>query len=71
MPANSKIVTLTRPHESLSPELREFLDAVVVPALVRKYLPELEEVKTLASANRPAAYSLPSTFSAKRQGRNH
>ncbi len=60
-------VTLGRLHESLSPELREFLDAVVVPALIRKYLPELEEEKALASANHPAAYSLPSRLSAKRR----
>jgi hypothetical protein len=70
-----KIVTLRRPQESLSAELREFLDAVIVPALLRKYLSEVEEVKlaekALAPASRPAAYSLPSTLSAKRQGRNH
>ena len=75
MATNPRIVTLGRPQESLSPELREFLDAVVVPALLKKYVAELEEVKpaekTLAPAERPAAYSLPSTLSAKRQGRNH
>lgn len=52
-----KLVTLRRPQDRLSPELREFLDAVIVPALVRKYLPELEEEKSLAPANEPAAYS--------------
>jgi hypothetical protein len=31
---------MPRPGESLRPELREFLDAVVVPALLEKYLAE-------------------------------
>jgi hypothetical protein len=70
-----KLVTIRRAHESLSAELREFLDAVVVPALLKKYVAELEEVKPaekmLAPTNRPTAYSLPSTLSAKRQGRIH
>ena len=34
-----------RPLEGLRPELREFLDLVVVPALMHKYLSEVEEVK--------------------------
>jgi hypothetical protein len=59
-----KLVMLRRPQESLSPELREFLDAVVVPALLKKYVAELEEVKPaekmLAPVSRPAAYSLAS-----------
>jgi hypothetical protein len=55
--AAPKLVTLRRPQDRLSPELREFLDAVIVPALVRKYLPELEEEKSLAPANEPTAYS--------------
>jgi hypothetical protein len=71
MASATKLVTLRRPQERLSPELRDFLDAVVVPALVRKYLPELEEMKptekALAPANHPVAYSLPSTLSAKRR----
>jgi hypothetical protein len=51
---------IRRPEESLRPELREFLDLVVVPALVRKYLSEAEEVKPekmLAPASGLAAYS--------------
>ena len=40
MPTTAKIVTLPGPGESLRPELREFLDLVVVPALLRKYLAE-------------------------------
>jgi hypothetical protein len=71
MATTTKLVMLRRPHESLSDELREFLDAVIVPALLRKYLSEAEEMKpaekTLAPARRPAAYSLPSTLSAKRR----
>jgi hypothetical protein len=31
---------MPRPRESLRPELRDFLDAVVVPALLKKYLAE-------------------------------
>ena len=71
MATTPKLVTIRRPQESLSAEMREFLDAVVVPALLKKYVAELEEVKPaekmLAPANRPAAYSLPSTLSAKRR----
>lgn len=33
-------MTLPGPGESLRPELREFLDAVIVPALLKKYLAE-------------------------------
>ena len=35
-----KIVSMPQPGEKLRPELREFLDAVVVPALLKKYLAE-------------------------------
>jgi hypothetical protein len=40
MATNTKIVPLPGPGQSLRPELREFLDAVVVPALLIKYLAE-------------------------------
>jgi hypothetical protein len=64
MATTPKLVTIRRPQESLPAEMREFLDAVVVPALLKKYVAELEEEKPtekmLAPANRPAAYSLAS-----------
>ena len=75
MDTAAKLVTIRRPHDSLSPELREFLDTVIVPALLKKYVAELEEAKPtekmLAPANRPAAYSLASRSPRMRQGRNH
>jgi hypothetical protein len=58
----------------LRAELREFLDAVVVPALVKKYLAELEEVKpsekTACACELPSGILAPVTLSVKRQGRN-
>lgn len=54
-----KIVTLHRSDEALSAELRSFLDRVVVPALVRKYIEEVTPAeKPLAPASEAAAYSL-------------
>lgn len=40
MASVSKLVTLRRPEESLRPEFREFLDAVIVPALIRRWISE-------------------------------
>lgn len=40
MTTTHKIVSMPQPGEKLRPELREFLDAVVVPALVKKWLAE-------------------------------
>ncbi|MGA7624085.1 MAG: hypothetical protein WB630_11985 [Candidatus Acidiferrales bacterium] len=55
----SKIATLHAPEEGLSAELRSFLDRVVVPALVRKYIEEVTPAeKPLAPASGAAAYSL-------------
>jgi hypothetical protein len=38
MATNAKIMTLPRPGQNLRPELRDFLDAVIVPALLKKWL---------------------------------
>lgn len=43
MATTAKIVTMTQPAQVLSPELRDFLDAVFVPALVKKYFSETEK----------------------------
>jgi hypothetical protein len=40
MASVNKLVALRRPEENLSAELREFLDAVIIPALLEKYLAE-------------------------------
>jgi hypothetical protein len=40
MRSETKIVTLRRPEEGLSTDLRDFLDSVIVPALLEKYLAE-------------------------------
>jgi hypothetical protein len=42
MASSSKIVPLRKPGEGLRPELREFLDAVIVSALLRKFISESE-----------------------------
>jgi hypothetical protein len=62
MPTNAKIVTLPGPGEALRPELREFLDAVVVPALLHKFVSEIEggesnPKKSLAPTSCQPAYS--------------
>jgi len=58
MASAPKIVTLRRPEENLSAELREFLDAVIVPALLQKYLAEsVDENNELATESPDVAYS--------------
>jgi hypothetical protein len=62
MPISAKIVTMPGPGETLRPELREFLDAVVVPALLRKFVSEIEGAesnpeKSLAPTSCQPAYS--------------
>jgi hypothetical protein len=63
MPTNAKIVTLPRPGENLPPELRDFLDKVIVPALTKKWLaenqPEPRATIFLEAAARPATYFEP------------
>jgi hypothetical protein len=41
----SAVKVLKMPAAELAPELREFLDRVVVPALVKKYFAEQGELK--------------------------
>ena len=41
----------------LSPELKSWIDCVVVPALVREYLNELESKKLACSEGEPVAES--------------
>jgi len=64
MATNPKIVPLHKPGESLRPELREFLDAVIVPALLRKFVLEVEggesnTNKSLAPLDGNLSYSRP------------
>ncbi len=40
-------------HNSLTPELKDWLDRVIVPALVREYVARLEPEKSLASSAAP------------------
>lgn len=68
-----KVVTMARPEQALSPELRDFLDAIVVPILVTKYVAENGDSespakKTLALSRRKRPYSAqPASRSAARR----
>ncbi|HVA18054.1 MAG TPA: hypothetical protein VMV59_10135 [Candidatus Dormibacteraeota bacterium] len=69
----TKIVPMPRREESLSPELRDFLDVVIVPALLRKYEAEAEggaDEKSLASVSRTHAYSRRSVIRRAAGGKN-
>lgn len=44
-------------HNSLTPELKGWLDRVIVPALVRQYLARLEPEKSLATDAEPVVES--------------
>lgn len=48
MAANAKVAPLRKPGEGLRPELREFLDAAIIPALIKKYLAEQEGAESPA-----------------------
>jgi len=56
-----------RPGAQLDPALKEFLDAVVIPALVKKYLSEHEDENRLALVSRGMAQSV-ATDSASAEG---
>ncbi len=43
----------------LSPEVKSWIDAVVVPALVREYLSSIESKKLTCSEGEPVAECLP------------
>jgi len=71
----TKIVLMPRREESLSPELRDFLDVVIVPALLRKYQAEVEgrepaREKKLASVIRTRTYSRRSVIRRAAGGNN-
>lgn len=60
-----KLVTM-RPRpiakkSPLTPELREFIDRAIVPALVKQYLSELDGENKLAESNARVSQSLSST----------
>jgi hypothetical protein len=60
MASSPKLVPMrARPAKAspLTPELREFIDRAIVPALVKKYLAEME----LAKTEHDAAHSVRST----------
>jgi hypothetical protein len=66
-----KLVTLrARPAKQspLTPELREFIDRAIVPALVKQYLAELDDENELAKPNARVSQSLSST-AARLRGR--
>ena len=55
----------TAPKSSLSPELKGWLDNVVVPALVREYLAGREREKSACSKPEPVKDSAPIQVSAE------
>ena len=56
-----------RPGAQLDPALKEFLDAVVIPALVKEYLSEHGSENRLALAPQAVTQSV-ATFSASAEG---
>ena len=53
-----KLVSVDRRWQSpLTPELKEFIDRAIVPALVEKYIAEMESEKKLAVKSPHAAHS--------------
>lgn len=69
MATNSKIVSMPGPGASLRPELREFLDAVVVPALLKKYLAEINSESASAISVEAVESAAPYSDSVARRGR--
>ena len=60
---------MTRTGNRLSPELKGWLDNVVVPALVREYLNELESKKLACSKEEVVAECLPTRTAIAEEGR--
>ena len=48
-------MTMTRTGNGLSPELKVWIDGVIVPALVREYLSSIESKKLACSEGEPMA----------------
>ncbi len=46
---------MTRTGNGLSPELKSWIDSVIVPALVKEYIAELEREKSACSEGEPMA----------------
>lgn len=65
MSASHKVATIRPP--SISPDLKSFLDEVLVPMLVRDALKEIAAENSLASASMPVAHSRPSALSQRRE----
>jgi hypothetical protein len=43
-----KLVSMDRGRQVLTPELKDFIDRAIVPALITQYLAEMESEKNLA-----------------------
>jgi hypothetical protein len=65
MATTSKLVTISRPRppkkSPLTPEMKDFIDRAIVPALVRQYLAEADAENKLAKAAARVALSDSST----------
>jgi hypothetical protein len=59
MASATKFVTMrpkaARPDSPLTPELKEFIDRAIVPALVKQYLAETDEQNKFAKSSSDAA----------------
>ncbi len=59
----------TAPKSALSPEVKAWLDNVVVPALVREYVVELERKKFACSEGEPVTQCAPTRTAIAEEGR--
>ncbi len=59
----------TAPKSALSPELKAWLDNVVVPALLREYVAELERKKFACSEGEPVAECAPTRTAIAEEGK--
>ena len=60
---------MTRSGNGLPPELKSWIDRVVVPALVREYLNELKSKKLACSKEEVVAECLPTRTATVEEGR--
>ena len=69
MTTTRKIVSMPQLGEKLRPELREFLDAVIVPALLKKHLAENNSESSSAISVEAVESAAPYSDAVARRGR--